>query len=257
MMTTYETVNIALPDGHMMAHVLPFLEGMGVAFRGYEKTHDNRRPVLELRSDQAKRIIQSPERITAKIIRPQDMPIHVANGNFDMAVTGTDWVDEHLKCFPASPLKMSQANPNGHLLRLGFGQVRIVAAVRDDQEDNLDAFVRSFEGDYIRIASEYVYLADRFAQENQIYPYRVIMTYGATESLIPEDCDMIIENTETGNTLKQNKLKILDALTVLGAAQSEGCLIANPASMQDSSKKEMIRGVFDLFKIYLQSKPAA
>jgi ATP phosphoribosyltransferase len=38
------------------------------------------------------------------------------------------------------------------------------------------------------------------------------MTYGATESLIPEDADMIVENTETGNTLKKNNLKIIDTL---------------------------------------------
>ena len=247
-----EKLNFALPDGHMMAHVLPFIKGAGIAFKGYETTHNNQQPILKLITDHAKLIIKEPERVTAKIIRPQDMPVHVANGNFDIAITGTDWVDEHLKCFPDSPLKMAEED-NKHILRLGFGKVRIVAAVQEDQEDNLPAFVQSFSGEYIRIASEYVYLADTFAQAKKMYPYRVIMTYGATESLIPEDCDMIIENTETGNTLTQNRLKIIDTLKILGTGKSEGCLIANPESIKNSSKNEMIEGIFTLFKNYLGS----
>ena len=251
-MTRNEKLNFALPDGHMMAHVLPFIKGAGIAFKGYETAHNNRRPILKLITDNARKLIKEPEQVAAKIIRPQDMPVHVANGNFDIAITGTDWVDEHLKCFPDSPLKMAEEDNEGknnkHILRLGFGKVRIVAAVQEDQEDNLPAFVQSFSGEYIRIASEYVYLADTFAQAKKMYPYRVIMTYGATESLIPEDCDMIIENTETGNTLTQNRLKIIDTLKILGTEQSEGCLIANPESMQNSSKNEIIEGIFTLFK---------
>jgi len=68
---------------------------------------------------------------------------------------------------------------------------------------------------------------------------------------------MIIENTETGNTLTQNRLKILDTLTVLGAEKSEGCLIANPESMKNVSKNEIIQGIFTLFRNYLQSEGIA
>jgi len=254
-MTRNDKLNFALPDGHMMVHVLPFIEGAGIVFKGYETEHNNRQPILKLLTDSARLIIKKPEQVASKIIRPQDMPVHVANGNFDIAITGTDWIDEHLKCFPDSPLKMAEdKEDNKHILRLGFGKVRIVAAVQEEKEDNLSAFVQSFDGEYIRIASEYVYLADTYAQQKKMYPYRVIMTYGATESLIPEDCDIIIENTETGNTLTQNKLKILDTLKVLGADKSEGCLIANPESMKNATKNEMIEGIFTLFNNYLQSE---
>jgi len=157
-MTRNEKLNFALPDGHMMAHVMPFIQGVGIGFKGYETAHNNRRPVIQLLTDSAKRMIKEPERVAAKIIRPQDMPIHVANDNFDIAITGTDWLDEHLKCFPDSPLKMAEedtkGNNNEHVLRLGFGKVRIVAAVQEEKEDDLSAFVQSFGGEYIRIASE-------------------------------------------------------------------------------------------------------
>ena len=59
--------------------------------------------------------------------------------------------------------------------------------------------------------------------------YRVIPTYGATEALLPEDADMIIENTETGTTLKKNKLKIVDELFI-----SVGCLIGRRGVMEEA-----------------------
>lgn len=195
-----DKLNFALPDGHLMSHVLPFIEGAGLGFDGYDETSDlNRRPPMRTESDTAKTLIQQPDRVAAKVIRPQDMPVHVANGNFDIAISGTDWLAEHRQRFPKSPVIEK--------LRMGFGKVRIVAAVHQDDGDNLPDFIESFRsrsgGEYLKIASEYVYLADSYAQKKNLHPYRVIMTYGATESLIPEDCDMIVENTETGNTLRK------------------------------------------------------
>ena len=43
--------------------------------------------------------------MTVKVIRPQDMPLQVANGNFDLAITGRDWLTEHLDQFPSSPVR--------------------------------------------------------------------------------------------------------------------------------------------------------
>jgi ATP phosphoribosyltransferase len=72
------------------------------------------------------------------------------------------------------------------------------------------------------------------------------MTYGATESLIPEDCHLIVENTETGTTLQQNRLKIIDELM-----ESEGCLVASGEGMEISWKKDLIAGFVRLFGNYL------
>jgi ATP phosphoribosyltransferase len=133
---------------------------------------------------------------------------------------------------------------------LGFGKVNIVAAVHNSMGASLTDFMESFRAACkdkpLIIASEYVYIADNYAQINNLYPYRIIMTYGATESLIPEDCDMIIENTETGNTLRKNNLKIIDTLDVLGANESEGCLIASEKSMGESWKKHIIESFVKL-----------
>ncbi|CAN2043066.1 ATP phosphoribosyltransferase [Candidatus Magnetomoraceae bacterium gMMP-1] len=170
------------------------------------------------------------------------MPTHVANANFDLAISGTDWLKEHKLRFPNSPV-------TGRL-NLGFGKVRIVTAVHKDLGDNLDDCIESFrlesKDKYLKIASEYVYIADDYAQKKKLHPYQVIMTYGATESLIPEDCDMIIENTETGNTLRKNNLKIVDTLM-----HSEGCLIASEESLKIPWKKDLIKGIEVLLGNYL------
>lgn len=242
-MTVAEKVNLALPDGHLMNHVLPFIGESGLAFDGYDQKNMNRRPLLRTVTRKAGRMIPEPGKVATKVIRPQDMPTHVANANFDLAISGTDWLAEHLQRFPKSPVMEK--------LRLGFGKVRIVAAVHEKKGTNLDTFIKSFRKEYgkstLRIASEYVYIADAFAQEKKLHPYRVIMTYGATESLIPEDCDMIIENTETGNTLRKNRLKIIETLNILGTSWSEGCLITSSDSMKTDWKREIIEGITTLF----------
>jgi ATP phosphoribosyltransferase len=244
-----DKLNMAVPDGHLMNHVMPFIDDAGLFFEGYEYDNIQRRPGLRTLSDESLKLIPEPEKIAIKVIRPQDMPTHVANANFDLAISGTDWLAEHKQRFPESPVMEK--------LRMGFGKVRIVAAVHEEKGNTLEDFIKSFRSQngkiHLRIASEYVYLADAFAQENRLHPYRVIMTYGATESLIPEDCDMIIENTETGNTLKKNHLKIISTLKILGVPWSEGCLIVSAKSMEIEWKRNLMNALTSLFKKHLQS----
>jgi ATP phosphoribosyltransferase len=233
-----DKLNLALPDGHQMNHLVPFLENAGIFFEGYETNRLERRPKLICKSDQALSLLPDPEKIAVKVIRPQDMPSHVANSNFDLAVTGTDWCKEHRLRFPGSPVVQR--------LKLGFAKVRIVAAAHKDMENTLEQFLQKFRKKHpsrpMRIASEYVYIADNYALSHQLYPYRIIMTYGATESLIPEDADLIIENTETGNTLRKNNLNIVDTIMA-----SEGCLIASETSMNVSWKMDLIAAIEALF----------
>jgi ATP phosphoribosyltransferase len=243
----HEKLNLALPDGHQMNHLVPFLESSGIFFEGYEKTNLNRRPKLICKSDQALSLIPDPEKIAVKVIRPQDMPSHVANANFDLAVTGTDWCNEHRLRFPGSPVV--------ERLKLGFGKVRIVAAAHKDMGNTLETFLQNFRKDNqnrpMRIASEYVYISDYYALSKQLYPYRIIMTYGATESLIPEDADLIVENTETGNTLRKNNLDIVDTIMA-----SEGCLVASKKSMKISWKMDLIAAIEALFSGALSVRSA-
>jgi len=93
----------------------------------------------------------------------------------------------------------------------------------------------------LRVASEYINIADKYARDNHLGMYRVIPTWGASEAFLPEDADLLIENTQTGRTLARHKLKILDTLF-----WSTACLIGssrpNPAKAQRvKSIKEALR----------------
>jgi ATP phosphoribosyltransferase len=196
------------------------LKQAGLVLQGYSEELVSRRPSADL------------DWLGIKVIRPQDMPLQVANGNFDLAITGEDWLREHLYRFPSSPVKK--------LFALGFGTVEIVAAVSQDMPaDNIDdlrLLVQSGKLAPPKVASEYINVADTYIRDNRINPYKLIPTWGASEAFLPEDADMVIDNTQTGKTLQQHKLKILDVLF-----QSSACLIANKNSLTSSRKKEKIK----------------
>jgi ATP phosphoribosyltransferase len=223
-------INLALPDGHQQGPAAQFLQRAGLALQGYSEEPLSRRPSAHL------------DWLGIKVIRPQDMPLQVANRNFDLAVTGEDWLREHLCRFPSSPVKK--------LFALGFGTVKIVAAVSQempaDSIDDLRLLVQSGRLTPLKVASEYVNIADRYMCDNRINPYKLIPTWGASEAFVPEDADMLIDNTQTGKTLRQQRLKILDVLF-----QSSACVIANKNSLASSRKKEKIKFLTQKLRIGL------
>lgn len=212
-------IKLALPDGHQQPPTAQFLKRVGLNIQGYTEEVLNRRPSSDL------------DWLGIKVIRPQDMPLQVANGNFDLAITGKDWLLEHLYRFPSSPVK--------ELLDLGFGMVKIVAAVSQDMPitdvADLRSLIQSGKLTLLRVASEYVNIADKYLRDNYINPYKVIPTWGASEVFLPEDADLLIDNTQTGKTLAQHHLKVIDVLF-----KSTACLIGNKGSLDFPGKKERI-----------------
>jgi ATP phosphoribosyltransferase len=200
-----DSVRLALPDGHQQQQTVDLLNKAGIKINGYPSQDGNRRPVIGI------------EGVTVKVIRPQDMPLQVANGNFDLAITGRDWLTDHLAQFPSSPAK--------EILDLKLRKVRLVAVVHQDLPVNDALGLSKFQSNReepVRVASEYVNIADKYARENHLGYYTVIPTWGATEAFLPEDADLLIENTETGRTIALHKLKIIDTLF-----ESTACLIGN------------------------------
>ena len=190
-----DTVRLALPDGHQQKHTVQLLNKAGIHVDDYPSPTGNRRPTSNL------------DGVVIKVIRPQDMPLQVANDNFDLAITGIDWLTDHLALFPSSPVQP--------LLDLKLGRVRIVAVVSNDvPAEGIYDYQRlaAKNNTSIRVASEYVNIADKYARDNRLGMYRVLPTWGATEAFLPEDADLLIENTETGSTIARHNLKIIDTL---------------------------------------------
>jgi len=222
-----KVIRLALPDGHQQEPAVELLTRAGIYFDGYPSSTENRRPSCCL------------DDVFIKVIRPQDMPAQVATGNFDLAVTGKDWLLEHLYQFPSSPVT--------ELLDLKFARVRIVALVNKELPvDDIRGLREVFSGDSapVRIASEYINIADKCARDNHFGRYQVIPTWGASEAFLPEDADLLIENTETGRTIARHNLKIIDTLFI-----STGCLVGNRESISDPAKEEKIQLIIETLRV--------
>jgi ATP phosphoribosyltransferase len=225
-----DTVKLALPDGHQQQPMLAILNRGGIEIEDYPSETGNRRPRIGL------------EGVSVKVIRPQDMPLQVANGNFDLAITGRDWLTEHLNQFPTSPVR--------EMLNIGSGRVRMVAVVSRELPVDDAAGLREYlagREETFRVASEYVNIADKYAREKRLGRYRVIPTWGATEAFLPEDADMLIENTETGRTIARHNLKIIDTLF-----ESTACLVGREGEAVSPLKKRRMQAVIDKLELAVE-----
>jgi len=219
-------IRLALPDGHQQRPTMEFLKEAGIGIRGYSEPLKTRRPAIDMNGT------------SVKVIRPQDMPSQVANENFDLAVTGEDWLKDHLYRFPSSPAKK--------ILGLGFGRVTIVAVVSEDLPINDVNQLRNQVGRLlvtVRVASEYVNIADKYARDNHLERYKIIPTWGASEAFLPEDADLLIENTETGKTLSKHKLRVIETLF-----KSSACLIGSNSALSDPIKRGRIEHIIKIME---------
>jgi ATP phosphoribosyltransferase len=196
-------VRLAIPDGHQQRHAYASLRDAGISFDGYGEAQAVRRPDSNIAG------------LGLKVVRPQDMPQLVALGLFDLALTGRDWLADHLSRFPESPVEMA--------VDLGRSRYSLAAVVdggfpADTLEDAVAIWRRLDRP--LRIASEYMALADAFGRRHHLRDYRVIPIAGASEGFVPEDADVLIEGSETGSTIRANDLKVLDWIF-----ESTNCLV--------------------------------
>jgi ATP phosphoribosyltransferase len=167
--------------------------------------------------------------LDAKIMKPQNVGELLELGSHDAGFTGIDWIKE------------SGANVV-EILNLGFDKVKIVAAVPKVLDE---AALRSKK---LVAATEYVNLAEQWLKAAG-YQYRILRTYGATEVFPPDDADMIIDNTSSGQTLQDNGLKIIG--TIL---ESSTCFVASQAALADTEKRHRIAELAILFRAVLDGR---
>ncbi len=222
-----DSIRLALPDGHQLVPTSNYIQQSRLKLDGYSNNYLHSRPSSNIAW------------LRVKVIRPQDMPMQTANENFDLAITGKDWLLDHVCRFPSSPVIK--------LLDLKFGIVSIVAVMHEylpiKDIEGLKQWIRCGNIKSLRVASEYINIADYYMQNNHMQNYVIIPSWGATEALIPEDADMLIENTQTGKTLAAHKLKIIDTLF-----QSTACLICNKNTLKQQNKRDRVMEMVNIFK---------
>jgi len=164
--------------------------------------------------------IDDPE-IECMLIRAQEMARYVEDGVLDAGLTGRDWVEE-CEATVVTVADLIYAKQS-------FGKVRWVLAV--PEASNFQT-VKDLEGKVI--ATELVGATKRYLARQQVNA-KVEFSWGATEVKPPELADAIVEVTETGSSLRANKLRIID--TVL---ESNTQLIANVDAWKDEWKRRKL-----------------
>jgi ATP phosphoribosyltransferase len=184
-------------------------------------------------ADRTYRPVIAADWLDAKIMKPQNVGELLELGSHDAGFTGVDWIRE------------SGADVE-ELLDLGFDRVKIVAAVPSGSSEAPPPEL--IKGRKIVVATEYVNLAESWLRTSG-YNYRILRTYGATEVFPPDDADMIIDNTSSGQTLKDNGLQIIATLL-----ESSTRFVVSKAVMADSEKRGRIEELVMLFKAVLDGR---
>ncbi len=232
-------VRFAIPKGSLEKATFDLLDQAGYVVVGRERSY---RPQI------------NDKEIGLKVLRPQEIPIYVAEGLQDIGITGLDWIME-------TKARVKK------LIDLRYGGVKLVTAIPTFWEkiESFSDLIKAFhgEGRNLRISTEYLNVTAEHVKENPAYrelfgdqeplvitPWwkkgsnkavSVFLSFGATEAKPPDNADAIVDVIETGTTLEQNNLKVIE--TIL---ESTANLIANEEALKDPQKIEKIHDVMTL-----------
>jgi len=167
--------------------------------------------------------------IDAKIMKPQNVGELLELGSHDAGFTGIDWIRE-------------SGADIAEVMDLGFDKVKIVAAVPQEFNES------DLRAKKLVVATEYVNLAKSWLEKSG-YQYRILRTYGATEVFPPDDADMIIDNTSSGQTLRDNGLRIIGVIL-----ESSTRFVASHTALADPEKRNRIEELAMLFHAVLDGR---
>ena len=207
-------LRVLIPKGRIFDNISRLFSDAGFPIHLADRTY---RPVL------------GAQWLDAKIMKPQNVGELLELGSHDAGFTGLDWVRE------------SNADVE-EIMDLGFDKVRIVAAIPAGIGEEV------LKSRKIVAATEYVNIADAWLRSHS-WNYRLLRTYGATEVFPPDDADMIIDNTSSGQTLRDNGLKIITTLM-----ESSTRFVASKEAMANKEKRRRIEELTMLFNAVLEGR---
>ncbi len=214
-----KVLTIGLPSGSLFDATIDLFAKAGFALSGSKRSY---RPTMD-----------DPE-LEVRLLRAQEISRYVEQGFLDCGITGTDWVAENnSQVEQLAKLAYSKASSN---------PTRWVLVV---PEDSPFRTIEDLAGK--RVATEAVGLTKRFFESRGV-PVEVEFSWGATEVKVPDLVDAIVDITETGSSLRANKLRIVETLL-----ESFPAFIANSAAAVDPWK----RGKMDTLVLLLKGALAA
>jgi len=180
--------------------------------------------------------INDPRIDEVRILRPQEIPAYVAEGLFDVGITGRDWVEEtssHVVSLGELAYSKATTDP-----------IKVVVAVAADS----DVQRTSDLPQGVRVSSEYPELTKRFFAAQGIEA-DVRLSYGASEAKVPDIADAVVDITETGRALRAAGLRVID--TILTSYTE---VVANPTSFEDPDKRRAMDQIMVLLNGALDAR---
>lgn len=182
--------------------------------------------------------VDDPE-IECMLIRAQEMARYVADGVLDAGLTGLDWIAE----YESSHEKRVERVIDLIYAKQSFGKVRWVLAVPEDSR-----YQRPEDLEGATVATELVRVTEAYFRARNIN-VAVEFSWGATEVKPPVLADAIVEVTETGSSLRANRLRVIDTLM-----ESNTQLIANAGAMADAWKRTKVDNIALLLKAAIEAQ---
>jgi len=183
-----------------------------------------------------KATIDDPRIDDVRILRPQEIPMYVSEGLFDLGITGRDWIEEtNSDVVSLGELKYSKATSQ---------PVRVIVAVANDSPAQSVADL----GDGVRVTTEYPEMTRRYFAERGVKA-DIRLSYGASEAKIPDIADCVVDITETGRALRAAGLRIIDTMLT-----SYTELVANKNSWEDPAKRHAMEQIMTLLTGTLEAR---
>lgn len=171
------------------------------------------------------------------ILRPQEIPLYVQDGLFDLGITGEDWIAETGADVDVLTTLTYAKSGTGH------GTTIVLAVPNEHPATSAKEIPPG-----TRISTEFVELTRRFFDDLGI-DVKLSWSYGATEAKVPEIVDAIVDVTETGSTLRAHGMKIIETLLT-----SDPVLIANRASAAEPAKRAAMEDLVTLLRGALEAE---
>ncbi len=209
-------LKLVLPKGSLEKATLELFEAADLAV--------SRSSTVDYRAS-----IEDPRVDEVRILRPQEIPTYVADGLFDLGITGRDWIEETgSDVVSLGELRYSKATSR---------PVRIVVAVQGDSPCERVADLP----DGVRVSRRY------FAEQGVEADIR--LSYGATEAKVPDIVDVVVDITETGRALRAAGLKVID--TILTSYTE---FVANPEAYAEPAKRHAMDQLLTLLQGALEAR---
>src|SRR5262245_20737532 len=217
-------LRLVLPKGSLEAQTLRLFEEADLRVRrGSDRDYHG-----TIDDDRVERV---------SILRPQEIPLYVQDGMFDVGITGQDWIAETGADLEVLTSLTYAKSGTGH------GTTIVLAVPNEHPADGAKEMPPGS-----RISTEFVRLTERYFADLGI-DVRVSWSYGATEAKVPEIVDAIVDVTETGSTLRAHGMKIIETLMT-----SDPVLVANREAAADRAKVAAMEDIVTLLRGALEAE---